>query len=466
MKRKYDLRNKRNFIIILVLSLVIIAIFSLFIYKYQHAKKVGYDVAVGSVVQDINKNFINISEDAVLKMRWNDSYYLVYQNNKINLGKRVIVYNTVSNNLKLYGKFYEITNQGKIVDTSGETILSNLSETKFYKLADREYLLVDKTIYSQDRSINASNYLLVELDKIGNAKLSNNTLNLKTITPTKLVTSKYVFDIANETLKYNKLEIDLKKIIGTTNEYKEDVDNGTTNEKGSGNGNNQTVNNNVAGNTVITNTNEGSKNTTVDEIKDKVKTTSVVKVQAGLTQIDIDYVVYDPYNEYKSVYAEVEKAGKVEVIHLSKSETHMTIYDLLPDTDYTINFVYTAVDGKTNELKPNKFDELNVKTLKPVYSANITKFSGYSNKLSYGVNLQSGFAINKVNVTIKFYYQEIDDEGTVTIKEQVIEDTITVTGNEKIVYGQINTAGYDVVNLEKASVSVTSVSNGNTTITF
>ena len=68
------------------------------------------------------------------------------------------------------------------------------------------------------------NYLLVELDKIGNAKLSNNKINLKTISPTKLVTSKYTFDIANEILTYGSDIIDLKKIIGSTNTYtKEDL---------------------------------------------------------------------------------------------------------------------------------------------------------------------------------------------------------------------------------------------------
>ena len=67
-------------------------------------------------------------------------------------------------------------------------------DTKFYKIADREYLLVDRQIVSADNSINADNYLLVELDKMGNAKLTNNKLNLKTITPTVLATSKYTFE--------------------------------------------------------------------------------------------------------------------------------------------------------------------------------------------------------------------------------------------------------------------------------
>ena len=64
MKRKYDLRNKRNFVIILILGLFIIGIFSLFIYKYLHASKTQYDVAIGSVLQDTNKNDVRIEDAA------------------------------------------------------------------------------------------------------------------------------------------------------------------------------------------------------------------------------------------------------------------------------------------------------------------------------------------------------------------------------------------------------------------
>ena len=225
MKRKYDLRNKRNLIIIGILAIVLIIIFSLFIYKYLHTKTLKYDISGDSILQDVNKNYLVISDDAVLRVRWNDNYYLDYQDKQVNLGKNVIVYNTVTNDLKLYGKFYEITENGKIINNSGETKINNVADAKIYKIGDREYLLVDKQIRSSDRSIETSDYLLVELDKIGNAKLTNNKLNLKTITETTLVTSKYTFDIANEIVRFGNQQIDLKKIIGSTNEYKkEDIE--------------------------------------------------------------------------------------------------------------------------------------------------------------------------------------------------------------------------------------------------
>ena len=205
---------------------------------------------------------------------------------------------------------------------------------------------------------------------------------MKTITPMILVTSKYRFDINNEILNFGSYDIDLKKIIGSTNQYKpEEVDkdvesDGTTGENGgngtgtggagggTGDGNGTGIGN---GNGVINNSPDGEE-TDIGEIKDKTKMTSVVRVSEGLTQIDVDYVVYDPYNEYKSVYAEVMKAGKLEVVYLSKTDTHIVFDNLVPDTEYSINFVYTTTDGETGEIVRNTFERLELRTKKPEYT--------------------------------------------------------------------------------------------------
>ena len=467
MKRKYDLRNKRNFIIILVLSILIIIIFSLFIYKYTHTSKIMYTIDTGSVVQDVNKNYINIEEEATLKVRWNDSYYLNYQDKKINLGKKVIVYNTIDNSIKLYGRFYEILEDGKIVENVNETVLANTTDTKFYKMDDREYLLVDRKIVSDDRSIEADNYMLVELDKMGNAKLSNNKLNLKTITPTKLVTSKYVFDIANENLKYNKLDIDLKKIIGSSNQYKEeekkDTKGGsstnTTNTTNNGFGGNNTVQNN---NMVVNGTDTKGEMTTLDELKDKVKMTSIIRTSVGLSQIDVDYVIYDPYGEYKTVYVEVVKSGKVDVLYLSKTDTHIIIDNLVPGNDYKLNFIYTVADKDTGEIKPTKFEEMTVKTNKPVYKGYVTGIYSYTtHKLTYAIDLQEGYNISSVDATIEFRHQITNSNGEIVTDTERKHVTLPVLAGQKKVTGSIDITGYNIVDKEKAMVYVNGITDNN-----
>lgn len=456
MKRKYDDRNKRNFVIIMVLSLLVIGIFSLFIYKYNKASKIFYVLSAETAVQDINRDYFLIDEDATLKIRWNDNYYLMYKDNKIDLGKKVITYNTVTGQMKIYGNVYSILEDGKVENTKGETIVENVTDTKFYKLADREYLLVDRTIVSEDRSIEASNYLLVELDKMGNAKLSNNKLNLKTISPTVLVTSKYKFDIANEILSYGNLEIDLKKIIGTSNQYKSDdkkdndkdndevIDNNQPNQgqgNGSGNGNGQGQGNN---NQVINkNDDKNYEDMPIEEIISKTKMTSVVRVFEGLTQIDFDYVIYDPYNEYKAVYVEVTRDNRIEKIELNKNETHLVVASLNPDSTYRFKFVYTTMinDEEVN----NTFDEMTLKTKLPNYSIGVQKISKVNNTLSYKVTLDENYLVDKVLVNMSFSYNYVDSDTMEVSKKNVsVNQYVDVSKGSKFVIGTFDIKDYDI----------------------
>lgn len=482
MRRKYDSRNKRNFVIILILSIAVIAIFSLFIYKYKRASVIEYSIAADSVIQDDSKNYIDITDDAKLKIRWNGNYYLEYQEKIVNLSKRVIVYNKISDELKLYGKFYEIDKTGKINENKDETVLKNTTIPKFYKLDDRKYLLVDKKIVSDDRSIEASNYLLVELDKMGNAKLSNNKLNLKTIAPTTLVTSEYSFDIANEGLKYGTKSVDLKKIIGSTNEFvpeKEVPEEGNgngTGEGGNGANNHQNVINGNGFNNldqfgggagdVINNTDNGNVND-IGEIKNKTKMTSIIRAYESLTQIDVDYVVYDPYDEYKSVYAEVVKSDKIDVIHLSKADTHIVFDKLNANTEYKINFIYTTVKEDTGEVIPTTFDTLNLKTKMPKYTISVYKVSNVDNLLTYRVYLQDGYAINRVNVSLLFKNRVTNTEtGAVVLRDERLTSSVSVNGNPRYVDGTINLKDYVVDKDSLVTLRIDSVSgpNGNLNI--
>lgn len=74
-----------------------------------------------------------------------------------------------------------------------ETKVKSSVISKFYKLEDRKYLIVDRTIEAVNSSLVTSNYLIVNLDKSGNATLINDKVSLKTITPTKLRTFSLYF---------------------------------------------------------------------------------------------------------------------------------------------------------------------------------------------------------------------------------------------------------------------------------
>ena len=470
-KRKYDKRNKRSFILILVLSIAIICVFSLFIYRYIKSSKLEYKVAAGTIIQDTSKNYVSLSDDAIMKVRWNGNYYLKYNDEVMNFSDKVITYNTIDGSMKLYGTFYEIMEDAKVVEHNNETSLSNTTDAKFYKLDDREYLLVDSKIFNEDRKIEANNYLLVELDRSGNAKLSNNDLNLKTVAPTTLLTSKYSFDINNEILLYGKKEINLKKIIGSTNEYEEKEEeipnngNGNTgaNENVNGNGTGTGIGEGGAGN-VINNTDNGNVQD-IGEIMDKIKMTSIIKYVEGLNQIDIDYVIYDPYNEYKSVYVEVIGNGKIETFYLNRNDTHITINNLAVNTEYKLNFIYTINDSESGELIQNTFDTYEFRTLMPEYSISVSKISMVNNRLTYRVNLDERYSVNSVNVSLEFDNKTIDlDTGDTNISKIKLEDTVSVSERDKYVLGSFDISKYSVDSDTILRLTVNSVKSGESTL--
>ena len=473
MRRKYDLRNKRNFVIILILMIAIICIFSLFIYKYKKTSKILYKIETGCIIQDVNKNYLNTSEDAELRIRWNDNYYLIYQDKKINLGKKVIVYNTITGTMNLYGKFYEITEEGKVVSYNNETILSDTNSPKFYKLDDREYLLIDKSIVSSNRNINANNYLLVELDKLGNAKLSNDKLNLKTVSSTTLVTSNYKFDIANEKLTFNNLDIDLKKIIGSTNQYKEDqketiIDNDNKTNNGSGEGSQSTNN---KGDTSQTGRPDPVN---IEELKAKAKSTSIVRIVPGLREIEVYYVIYDPYNEYKSIYAEVTELksdgtpkGGTSIVSLPKNDNQVTLGNLKVNTTYRVEFIYTTVDADTGETVYHKIDGDNnsymkITTKMPSFDLSVYKYSSVNKELTYKVTLPKDYNVTKATVRLKFKYKTYNDEGEVIIKDGVEYSNVNISAGE----GYIDLSKYNIDRDSSLRLTLTSVEGEDGTLTI
>ena len=210
--RKYDSKNKRNIGIIVVICILVAVIFSFFLIKVINLSKVKYELESSSELFDIDKNNILLNESGTIKKKWNQKYYLTYMDEQYQIGNHVIAFNNNEISLTLYGEFYEINKNSEVNITKEETKLNNLAISRFYKLEDRKYLIVDSNIKSEDEALVTTNYLIVELDRLGNAILYNNTLNVKTFKETKIVTSTYTFDIANELLIYENETVDLMNI--------------------------------------------------------------------------------------------------------------------------------------------------------------------------------------------------------------------------------------------------------------
>lgn len=463
--RKYDSKNKSKIGIIVVICIVFAIVFSYFLIKEIKISQIKYELDQSTLVFDIDKNNILLDEPGIIKKKWNKQYYLTYMEEQYQIGPHVIAFNNNEISLTLYGEFYQVNKNSEIEITKEETKLNNLSISRFYKIADRKYLIVDSTIRTEDLRLQTQHYLIVELDKLGNAILYNNNLNLKTFSETKLVTSTYTFDIANELLIYDDEKIvDLKKILGTTNEYKEPEEDkngsgggsgdgtGTNTGSGEGTGSGGGGGGGGSGDGTGTgtgdgegtgsgggsgegsgdgsggtqdekpdtgkddeiNSDEGGNDITDNEIINETSNTSIIRINPSITSISVDYVIYDVMNKYLSTYVELRSDNYFKIIHLSKSTTNIDLTGLAPNTEYTLTFKYTHIDEGTPKVET--IDEHKVKTLTPNITLVGTKVT--NKEISYKITIDS-YSIT--SATLRIYINgELQDSKLKINNENLI----------------------------------------------
>ena len=479
--RKYDLRNKRSFLIVGIIAIILIVIFSFFIYKFIKIGNVEYKLDSGTVIMDNNNDSMVLKENATLKMKWTGNYYLKFDDSKKEevLSPNVISYD--DGKIYLYGKFFEVRNKDDIVITKDETKIDNISTPRFYKIEDRKYLLVSGSIISSDSQISANDFLLVELDKSGNAKLNNNKVNLKTISKTTLVTSTYEFDINNELLKFGDDTIDLKKIIGTSNQYKEDdskgsgdgTEDGTGDGTGTGNGGGNETGQTNTGNVVTPDSkgevvnNKDNKinndNKPDDTKKPQATVTSVVGVTTSYNNINANYVIYDPYNNYTSTFVEVRNSSGalIKKVNMSKSGNSVILDNLDYNSTYTLLFKYSYTEN--GEEKYNTYYEETVNTKSPKYYITLNKVSNISKTVSYNVNLDnrafneiiSGTVPVTINATLRVgdtvIYGNISKEVTEGKVPKFLSGTFALPDNINV--GDVVTIKVNSVNINGKTIN-------------
>ena len=476
--RKYDLRNRRSFLIVGIIAIILIVIFSFFIYKFIKIGNVEYKLDSGTVIMDNNNDSMVLKENATLKMKWTGNYYLKFDDSK---KEEVLSPNVISfddGKIYLYGKFFEVRNKDDIVITKDETKIDNISTPRFYKIEDRKYLLVSGSIISSDGQISANDFLLVELDKSGNAKLTNNKVNLKTISKTTLVTSTYEFDINNELLKFGDDTIDLKKIIGTSNQYKEDdskgsgdgTEDGTGDGTGTGNGGGNETGQTNTGNVVtpdskgeVVNNKDNKDNKPDDTKKPQATVTSVVGVTASYNNINANYVIYDPYNNYTSTFVEVRNSSGalIKKVNMSKSGNSVILDNLDYNSTYTLLFKYSYTEN--GEEKYNTYYEETVNTKSPKYYITLNKVSNISKTVSYNVNLDnsafneiiSGTVPVTINATLRVgdtvIYGNISKEVTEGKVPKFLSGTFALPDNINV--GDVVTIKVNSVNINGKTIN-------------
>lgn len=407
MKKEKTKKNGKLFLLLSVIIVVVIVLFVYFIYLFTKYDKTEYEVSVGSVLYDENLEYIKTQGEAYITQKFDRNYYLYEtidgDTRKYKLGKNAVLYKESDMYLYLYGTAYQVMSNGDVDTLGGETKVVKTSPTKFFKLDDRKYLMVDAQIKSVDDDIlETKDYVIISLDKKGNPSFANHLVDFKTIKEMVVTSNSFDFDIANEKLIYQDNEIDLKNIIGSSNEYEPPVEIKTdyTDEKLEALQNNikdnadtivgyydqyfnDVVNsvNNLTASVIGVNDNAIASVTKEDVYYDFDKWLVLKSITSGVTTLDVEYSIFDPTNEYQNVYLIVDgpditlEDGSINTNtsnhYLTKNDSKYTIRNLKPDTTYVIQLAYEL----TGVVDPIKEDSIIATTKKAEYKIQTTKIS-------------------------------------------------------------------------------------------
>lgn len=408
-------KNKVLFAIFILIILLIIFVLIMTVYSSKEKSIIEeYKISLNNAIYDKDYNYIVLDSDATLKKEWDGNYYLKEDSSslKYNVGTEPVFFEKTKNQLTIFGNVYQVLSDGEIVEKNDKVVVNDVSNFQFFKLSDRKYLIVGKSIKSED--VSTSNYLLVSLDKAGNATLLNNDINIKTINPLLINTGDVVFDVANEKLIISDKEINLKKINGSTNEY---VEKPKEEPADSNNNINNNVNNNVNNNTNNTgnvSVNNGVNNDSyiyneiinqlinisglISSSKNNVnlyKNISLRSTNAGSTFIDVEYSIIDPESKYLSVFLVLkDENGISSTYYISKDASYFRISGLSPNKQYELSIQYTVI-GNSN---PIVADALVVLTNSDPTSVRVTQLNG--NILTYNVKIYDEYQFSAANVLL------------------------------------------------------------------
>lgn len=219
MKRK----EKKNTAIYNIFgALIVLALVGLtvVVVNVLRDREESYIVPAGSTVYDVDNEYIPLEADAKVYKKSDNNYYLKTSDKEVyKLGAQAVVYDKDTETVKIFGGVFKVEPDGIIVNLSGMTEISDFSEPRIFKMSDRRYLMIGSNIKSTDESYNASKYVYINLYKSGTAVLMNNEQYKNTVYPIMLNSGELYVDISGEFALYNSNLINLKKVIGSTNEY-------------------------------------------------------------------------------------------------------------------------------------------------------------------------------------------------------------------------------------------------------
>ena len=436
--RKLSKGNSKKFAIFIIIILLIISLLIVYMTRIMEKKEPIYQLSSNTFFYDEEGNPIELKGTSKVKKKWDSNYYLIEENKEYKLGKNALVLNKNNISLDIFGTIYQVELDGEVVKYTNKTEILDYSENQIYKIDDRKYVIIGQNIADKTETLQTERYLQINIDRAGNTLLQNNEINSKTINPITIVTDTFEFDVANEKLIYSNGEIDLKKIIGSTNKYKEKIEiaeeniikdtvtNSETQTTITNNNNNSTDNSNKTDITINngnienvggssgTGTQEGDSN--FDSQTPVEKSVSLRSTLATSSTITVNYSVTDIENRYQAVYINLS-GGKNDTIALDKKNTSNTLTGLKPNTVYTISLNSKEITD-AGKIKENIEDVIMIRTKNDEATITIDKIG--INTVTGTLKIDPNYVYQKANIVMILDNDETKKyKKTINISEAV-----------------------------------------------
>ena len=443
--------NRKEFAIFALVIILILGVFIIGINTVIAVDKKEFTIAENTIIFDAEYNPIEIEQETKLYRKWNQNFYLKKENTEHQIGKTAINFNELRNKLSVYGNSFEVKKGGEVTKYLDQNEITRLSQDRFFKLEDRKYLVTGETIKNSTGKIETKKFLIFQLDKTGNTLITNNELNMKTISPMKIETKSFEFDVANEKLIFTedstKEEIDLKKIIGSSNEYIEihpeenielqeekekekieteqiagayeqkngqdqiistinpqnvETNQGNNNQSGNENAENSANGQIITVNPIIQTETNSSSSSNSSKQSQNINKTPLAKsvnlrgVTPRSTSIEVQYTILDTENRYQTVYLDIQ--GDIQkVVALDKSQKSYLVTGLTPNTEYKVTLAYKEI-LPNNTISDGIEDTIIVRTAKISDTLHITKIG--KNKIYFTYKMDSNYVYDSGKIAV------------------------------------------------------------------
>jgi hypothetical protein len=428
-----------------------------------------YALPAGSIVYDGNNGRIDLMAQAAVKETGSGGYKLTYTGaqEEFALGEHPLTYETDSSNLNLFGNGYRVYRDGSVEAIKDRTAITDYENSAFYKLADRRYVITGGTISDETGRFSAQGFLFIVLDRLGNARLLNDRVDMTTLEPMTLVCGDVRFEISSEKLLLGSGDIDLTRILGSTtvgmdalkNMTEEETPEASNPEGGEGRelitirggsggmggtggagglggiggpggiggiggtggfggsggiggtggsgGNGGNGGNGGSGGDGVAGSGDNIAGGTLDNANITLRRSiAFLGASSDVTSITVHYAVVDPGYAYGSVFLLVNELvgnGEVKRTELDTAFNSATVYGLAPGSAYTASIGYHAFDAATEEI----VDIVRVST--PPIAAYIQPTVLTPESLTFVLKLDSVYTPSAGKVTL--YHGQSADAG-------------------------------------------------------